>query len=161
MKTLIVYYSKTGNTQLIAETLAKDLNADLEELTEIQPKKGILGWLIAGKDATLQKSAPINELKLNPKNYDLVIIGTPIWAWNVSPPVRSFLQKYKQNLKQVAFFATMGGSGDKRAFSHMTKLLDLTPIATTSELDNKMKHGDFKSKLGNFTEIIKKKINIG
>lgn len=154
MKTLVVYYSRTGNTKIIAETIAKDLAADLEEITEIQPKTGIIGWLVAGKDATLQKSTPINALKHQVTNYDLVIIGTPVWSWNMSPPVRSFLQKYKQNLKQVAFFATMGGNGDQRAFTGMTKLTGLTPLATVALLERKIKRNDFKTSLLGFTEII-------
>ena len=155
MKTLVIYYSRTGNTKIIAEIIAKNLAADLEEITEIQPKTGIIGWLIAGKDATLQKSTPINDLKHQVADYDLVVIGTPVWSWNMSPPVRSFLQKYKQDLKQVAFFTTMGGNGDQRTFSHMTALSGLTPLATVALLESKIKRSDFKTSLQNLIETLK------
>lgn len=156
MKTLVVFYSKTGNTKIIAEELAKNFSADLEELTETQPKEGFLGMIIAGKDAILQQGSAINDLKHQVANYDLVIIGTPVWAWTMANPVRSFIEKYKQNLKHVAFFATMGGSGDQRAFSHMEKLSGLTPTATASFIDTKIKKGDFKTALLNFIENIRK-----
>lgn len=150
MKTLVVYYSKTGYTRNIAKELAQNLNADLEELAETHPKEGIVGMILAGKDAALQQSTPINDLKHQVADYDLVVIGTPIWAWTMANPVRSFLEKHKANLKKVAFFATMGNSGEKRAFSHMEKLSGLTPIATIAFLDSKIKSGDFKAGLTEF-----------
>ncbi len=158
MKTLVIYYSKTGNTQLVAKELAHDLTADLEELTEIHPKEGIIGMIIAGKDAALQKSTPINDLKHLVTDYDLVIIGTPIWAWTMANPIRCFLEQHRQNLKKIAFFATMGGNGDKRTFLHMEKLSGLAPIATLSLIDNKIKKGDFKTSL---MEFEKKILSIG
>jgi len=150
MKTLVVYYSKTGNTRLVAKELAQNLSADLEELADAHPKEGIVGMIIAGKDAALQNSTAINDLKHQITDYDLVIIGTPIWAWTMANPIRGFFEKYKQNLKKVAFFSTMGNSGDKRAFSHMEKLSGLTPIATISFIDSKIKNGEFKTALTEF-----------
>jgi flavodoxin len=150
MKALVVYYSKTGNTRLVAKELAQNLNADLEELTETQPKEGIIGMIVAGTGAALQNSTPINDLKHQVADYDLVIIGTPIWAWTMSNPIRGFFEKNKQNLKKVAFFATMGNSGDKRTFSHMEKLSGLVPVTTISLIDSKVKKGDFKTELADF-----------
>jgi flavodoxin len=152
MKTLVVYYSKTGNTQTVAKELAQNLSADLEVLTETKPKEGIVGMILAGKDAALQNSTPINDLKNKTDDYDLVVIGTPIWAWTMSNPIRSFFEKHKQGLKKVAFFATMGNSGDKRAFSHMEKLSGLTPAATISFQDAKVKNGEFKTGLAEFVK---------
>lgn len=156
MKTLIVYYSKTGNTKAVAKELAQNLNADLEELTEIQSKAGIVGMLIAGKDAMFEKSTAINDLKLKLSDYDLVIIGTPIWMWTMSNPIRGFIEKYKTDLKKVAFFATMGSSGDKRTFSQMEKLSGLTPVATVAVTEGKVKKGEFKGDLATFIETVKK-----
>ncbi len=150
MKTLVVYYSKTGNTGTVAKELAQTMSAEIEEVIETKPKEGIVGMIIAGKDAALQNSTPINDLKHNVADYDLVVIGTPIWAWTMANPIRAFLEKNKPNLKKVAFFATMGNSGDKRAFSHMEKLSGLIPAAAISFIDGKVKNGEFKTALAEF-----------
>jgi flavodoxin len=150
MKTLVVYYSKTGNTGTVAKELAQNISAEVEELTETKPKEGVVGMILAGKDAALQNSTPINDVKHQVADYDLVIIGTPIWAWTMANPVRAFIEKHKKDIKKVAFFATMGNSGDKRAFSHMEKLSGLTPTATISFLDGKIKNGEFKTGLTEF-----------
>jgi len=159
MKILVVYYSKSGNTKIVAQELAQNLGADIEEITESQPKEGVIGYIFACKNAALQTSTPINDIKRQITEYDLVIIGTPIWAWTMANPIRSFLEKYKQNLKQISFFATMGGSGDKRAFLHMEKLSGLIPAATIAFADSKIKSGGFKADLQNFVDGIKKKFN--
>ncbi len=150
MKTLVVYFSKTGNTATVAKELAQILSADLETLAETKPKEGIVGMILAGKDAALQNSTPINDLKNNITNYDLVVVGTPVWAWTMSNPIRAFFEKHKKDLKKVAFFATMANMGDKRAFSHMEKLSGLAPAATISFVDSKIKNGEFKTGLAEF-----------
>lgn len=156
MKILIVYYSHTGNTEIIAKELAQNLNCDLEKITEKNPRSGVIGMILAGKDAALQKSSATNEIQHQIADYDLVIIGTPVWAWNISNPIRGFLEKHKQNIKKTAFFATMGGSGDKRAFSQMEKILGFSPTATIAFIDRAVKKGDFKENLIRFAENIKK-----
>lgn len=152
MKTLVVYYSKTGNTGIVAKELAQTLSAEIEQIVETQPKEGIVGMILAGKDAALQNSTPITELKNKVADYDLVVIGTPIWAWTMANPIRAFIEKNKKDLKKIAFFATMGNSGDKRAFSHMEKLSGLTPAATISFVDSKVKNGEFKTGLAEFSK---------
>jgi flavodoxin len=159
MKTLIVFYSRTGNTKAVAKELAQNLNADLEEITETKPREeGVIGKIILSKDAILQNEVSINDLKRQIADYDLVVIGTPIWAWNMANPIRSFLNKYKQDLslKKVAFFATMGSNGDGRAFIQMEKLIDLSPVATIAFTDGQIKDGNFKTNL----VIFEKKISI-
>ena len=103
--------------------------------------------MIAGKDATLKRETKI-RFKKDPEKYDLVIIGTPIWAWTITPAVRAYLNQNKENLKEkkLAFFCTMGGSGDKGAFSEMEKLthksisyLALTTKEVIKEEFNKVK----------------------
>jgi flavodoxin len=115
MKILIVYYSKTGNTKKIAKEIAKNLNADLDEIKDLQYQ----GWNVLGK-VMFKKETKI-KYKKNPLKYDLVIVGTPVWAWNITPPVRTYLNKNKSKIKKVAFFCTYGGNSGK-TFESMEKL---------------------------------------
>jgi len=78
MKTLIVYHTRTGNAKFIAETIAAELGADIEEVIDLKSRQGKLGWLSAGRDAMREKEAEISQTKRTPTDYDLIIIGQPI-----------------------------------------------------------------------------------
>ncbi len=124
MKTLIAYYSRTGNTKQVAETLAEKLDADIDEIKDMKDRSGIVGWLMGGKDAFRENTTEI-AFKKDPKDYDLVVIGTPVWAGTMTPAVRMYL---KNNFKKVAFFCTYGGSEGK-TFAEMQKI-SKKPVAT-------------------------------
>lgn len=129
-KILIVYYSRTATTKKLAESLAEKLGADVEEIKDTVSRNGGMGYLRSGKDATLRKLTVLEKSEKNPTDYDLVVIGTPIWSWNMSVPVRTYITENKDKFPEVAFFCTMGGSGDKRAFAEMSEIIGKKPVAT-------------------------------
>ena len=59
----------------------------------------------------------------SPEDFDLLLVGTPVWARGPTPAVQSFLSSVNLNGKPVALFCTMGGMGDARTFDQMKKLL--------------------------------------
>jgi flavodoxin len=152
MSTLIVYYSRTGHTRTIARELADALSADLEGIRETKSRTGMMGYLSAGKDATLKKAMPIEPTSINPSTYDLVIIGTPVWAFTMASGIRTWLTEHGKDLKKVAFFATMGGRGDERTFAHMQELCGQAPIATATFIDKKIAKGEYKEDLDTFVK---------
>ena len=142
MKSLIVYYSRTGTTKKVADKLADKLKADKEEIIDFKNRKGAVGYIIGGKDAMTKKLTKINELKKNPENYDLLIIGTPVWAFTMAPAIRTFLIKIKDYNKKIALFFTAGSSGMKKTLTQMKELLPKSKLTatlalTTSEVVNK------------------------
>ena len=87
MKILIAYYSKTGNTATIAKKIAEELNADLDK--------------IEFKEENLE----INFEK-NPDDYDFLILGSPVQAFNLHPAMKKYLEQNKEAVGRVAFFCT-------------------------------------------------------
>jgi flavodoxin len=106
MNILTVYYSRSGNTKKVAETISNTIGGDLEEITESRSRAGPLGFLLSGREAQGEITSTINSLKYDPSNYDLLIIGTPIWAGKISSPVRTYLKKVVGKTNKVAYFAT-------------------------------------------------------
>ncbi len=161
-KILVVYFSRSGNTESVASLIASKLNADSEKLIEQGTDwEGVWGYLKAGKAAWQETATSIEKLKKNPKDYDLVVIGTPIWAWNMTPAIRSFLTVYKDDLKKVAFFATEGGSGHEKAFKNMETLTGKAPVATAAVLEKEVKKGDtMREKVATLATEIKKALGI-
>ena len=109
MKSLVVYYSRTGNAKFVAETIAAEIGSDLEEIVDLKKRSGILGFLIGGFDATRGKKTEIAETKKSIEEYELVIVGTPVWNSRPTPAVKTYLQKNKFSGKRIAVFATLSG----------------------------------------------------
>jgi len=128
MKTLVVYYSRTGHTRSVAQKIAEILHADLDEIIDKKNRSGMVGYLKAGKDAMTKANADIGY-KLNPTDYDMVVIGTPIWGFTMTPALRTYLTAHSNSIKKVAFFATSGGSEFNKTAGEM-ELLSKQPVAT-------------------------------
>lgn len=130
MKTLIVYYSRTGVTKKVAELLKQKLNCDIEEIIDTKNRQGPIGYITGGRDAMKEILTEIKPTEKNPADYDLVIIGTPVWASNMAPAIRTYITAQKDKLKKVAFLVTYGGSGLEKTFKRMGDSAGTQPIAT-------------------------------
>ena len=118
-KTLIVYYSATGNTKEVAEEMAEDLNADIFEIVPSAPYTlEDLDWT----DDNSRVSREYNDESLRDvelenttvpfwDSYDTVLIGYPIW-WGIAAwPVSSFVEANDFTGKTVIPFCTSSSSG--------------------------------------------------
>jgi len=142
MKVLIAYYSRTGNTRKVAEKLWNKLGCDLIKVTDGINRKGLWGYFTAGREAIASETTEIDEIR-DVDKYDMVIIGTPIWAYSMSSPIRSFLDKYKKHLRKVAFFCTMGSLGSVETFLEMERMCGKKPVATLEFTSGNVKKNKF------------------
>ena len=156
MNCLVVYYSKTGLTRKVGESVSDLLQCDREELFEQKRYKGMSGYVSMGLEGILKKRVDIKEPVKDPANYDLVIIGTPIWCMSLSSPVRSYLFRHRGRFKAVAFFATQGSIGSVNAFKEMEKISGKKPVSTM-EIDRRDKlDGECICKVKEFADEIKR-----
>ncbi|MFA5796510.1 MAG: flavodoxin [Candidatus Woesearchaeota archaeon] len=157
MKTLVLYYSRTGLTKKVAGLLATKLSADIDEIIDGKNRKGAIGYFFAGKDATLKNITDI-KWKKNPAVYDLIIIGGPVWAWNITPAIRTYLLMHKDALqeKKLAFFATQGSSGADGKFKVMQEILEKEPLATMTINGKDFKNDRIEEKAGEFIAALQK-----
>ena len=109
MKALVVYYSRTGNTKSVAEEIAAELGADVDEVVDLKKREGRMGYLSASIDATSNRETNISETKKNPADYDLIVIGTPVWFYSPSSAIRTYIAKHDVSGKNVALFFTCNG----------------------------------------------------
>lgn len=155
MKALVVYFSRTGTTKKVASAIAKILKCDMDEITEPKSRKGIAGYLRSGKESMKKIIPSINPAKKNPASYDILIIGTPIWGWTVSSPVRAYLSQNKDKIKKTAYFCTMGGSGSKNAFQEMEIICSKKPVATLELTTAEVNKQDYTDKLKKFMDKLR------
>ncbi|MBN1175255.1 flavodoxin family protein [Candidatus Woesearchaeota archaeon] len=154
-KTLIINYSRSGTTNLLAKKLAEKLGADVEEIIDKTSRGGALGYIIGGRDAILKKTTLIEPLKKDFSKYELVIIGTPNWAGTITPAIRTVLMQNKKNLKKVAFFQTRGGDNDQKVFEAMQEVLNAKPLATLGMKTKEVRKGENEDKIDDFVKKIK------
>ena len=127
--TLVVYYSLTGNTRQIPETIAAANNADLEVIKDTFNRNRGLGRPRSAIEGLLGLRGSIAPPERDPGEYDLVVVGTPVWAGRLSSPVRAYLSQQRALLGRVAFFCTQGGIGGKWALQNMATVSGRRPIA--------------------------------
>ena len=127
---LLVYYSRSGHTRRLAEQIAEHCGADIEEIVDRVGRRGVLGYLRSMFEALLRIPAPIEPNLRSPRNYDTVIVGSPVWAGQVPSPVRSYLRRNRGRFRRVAFFCSHRGSGYRRVLQHLATLSGRGAVAT-------------------------------
>ena len=97
MKNLIVYYSFDGNTRLVAQAMAEATGADMLELKALgQPKhRGFLKYFWGGRQVMMKEKPALLPLDKNLQDYDLLLIGTPVWAFSYAPALATFFLQSK------------------------------------------------------------------
>jgi len=152
MRILVVFYSRTGNIRRVAEAIAERLKADMEEIRDARSRSGMLGFLRSGYEALAGKLPKIQQVSRSPSEYDLVLIGSPVWVGKLSSPMRSYLTLYGRSIKQTAFFCTCK-SDEGRAFKEM-EALSKKPIATLCIREKEIKSGEYIRKIEEFIKSL-------
>ena len=124
-KKLVIYYSFEGSTKFIAQTIAQTLKADLLELKPVKEihSKGFMKYFWGGRQVVMKIKPPLETLDKNPNDYDVIIIGTPVWAWSFAPPLLTFFSQIKLTNKKIALFCCHEGQSGKTLAKMEKKLL--------------------------------------
>jgi menaquinone-dependent protoporphyrinogen IX oxidase len=158
-RVLVVYYSRTRRTERLAHAICNNLEirglrCDLEPLREPIGRHGLFGYLRSVVDAALARTCPILPLTHKPENYDVVIVGTPVWSGSMSTPVRAFLSANAGRLKNIALFLTYKTPRIDEVFAQMEALASRPAIAQLMVRWPELSSGDYKRELRPFVEQI-------
>jgi flavodoxin len=155
MRALVAYYSRTGTTRKVGQRISTFLGCDVEEIHDIKNRSGIVGWIRAGRDAQRGNLTTLEKVKNDPAIYDVVVIGTPVWASTLSTPIRTYISQYKGSFRKVAFFCTQSGNKES-PFNEMELLCEKKPIAILTLLRKQEVESDqYAEKIDNFVSKIK------
>ena len=150
MKSLIAYYSRTNTTKKLAEEIAGKVDADIEEIIPKVNYQGKIGYARGGKDAIREKIIDLEPLKYNPQDYDVVYLGTPVWAGKASTPLISYIKQNEGKFSNVKFFVTAGGSGQDSTLKQMEKFVSIKPLSTLELTTKEVKKDLYQDKLNEF-----------
>lgn len=143
LKKLVIFYSFEGNTRFIAEGIKNIVGADLLEL---KPKKdvntkGFMKYVWGGTQVMMGKKPELVSFDKNPNDYDMLFIGTPIWASRYTPAINAFLDKMQIKGKKVALYCCHAGGGNGKAFTMLNEQLKNNEILGSIEFRDPLKHG--------------------
>lgn len=130
MKTLIVYYTLESNTHYAAKKIASLLDTDMLRIKPVKtyPRKGFRKFLWGGKSAVMAETPELEPYTFDASAYDRIVFGFPVWAGNVTPPLRTFIKENDLSGKRFAAFACQSGAGAEKAFEKLKTALGIREL---------------------------------
>lgn len=158
MKTLIVYYSLEGNTEYAANKIAEVCEFDALRLVPVKeyPASGFKKFFWGGKSAVMAETPELEPYTFDADSYDRIVFGFPVWAGNVTPPIRTFVKDNDLKGKRIAAFACQSGAGAEKAFAKLKEAIGINQLEAELVLidpkvrqnaENDRKINDFCAKL--------------
>lgn len=150
MKALVTYYSYSGNTDKIARMFGKILQAKGEVHTQrLKLKneiKSFIGQCAAARRG--EKALLEDGVKFDVSSYDLVLIGSPVWAFKPTPAVNTFLNDLSgaSGKRAIVLLTSGSGLGVSACFKHIRKALEAKGVSKIDEInipDRKNSDSDF------------------
>jgi flavodoxin len=127
MKTIIVYYSYSGNNEALAKKLKSRFGCDIVKLEEKKKGTGMTIML----DLLFKREAKIQEPDVYLEDYKKVIFIAPIWDAKVATPLTAYLKKEKEKIRSYAFITLCGGRPGQtlKIVEQLRELIGKKPIA--------------------------------
>jgi flavodoxin len=138
MKSIVVYFSLEGHTRFVADIIAKETGADVFELRPVKEyvKTGFGKYFWGGKSVMFNEKPKLETPLPDFSAYDVIYIGTPIWASSFTPPINTFLADSNLQSKKLMLFACHAGGGAEKCFGKITaRLKECKVIGTVAFTD--------------------------
>ena len=129
-KILIAYYSKTGNTEILANVIRGFVGGDLFRIEPVNkyPESYQETLKISKIEIDNHQKPQITKSVEMIDKYNVIFVGTPNWYSTMAPPVATFLSQHNLSQKKVIPFATHGGGGEAHC------LLDIGKMSTNADV---------------------------
>ena len=104
MKKLFIYYSYSGNGELVAQKM-QEKGYDIRKVETIKklPKSFFFAMMSGGFQAGVKMKAKLKEFNFDVSSYDEVVIGSPIWNGRFPPAINTVLTKVNFEGKELSF----------------------------------------------------------
>ncbi len=121
---LVIYYSRSGNTEAMAREIARKFQADIVKIEAKSYTLDFKGWINANLDAWNQNPAVIDPETIDLSNYSLIILGSPIWYFRPAPPLWSFVEKNNFQGRAVVLFNTFNSRFKSEEIREFQELIE-------------------------------------
>lgn len=112
-ESLVVYFSRSGNTENVAKSIQSQTNSDIFEMVPVTPYSDDYDTVadVAQEEQSSNARPAISETIENIQQYDVIYVGFPIWWGDMPMILYTFFDTYDLSEKTIAPFCTSGGSG--------------------------------------------------
>lgn len=117
-RTLVVYFSETGNTQKLAKEISDQVGGDFKRIETVVPYPSgseLFDYTEAERDN--DERPELKDLDINIEDYDTIFVGYPIWWYTLPMPLYTFFDEYAFSGKTIIPFNTHNGSGNGGTYS--------------------------------------------
>ena len=158
MHSVVVVYSRTGNTLKVAKVLAGMLGAELVQIGCGRRYDGAFGFLRGVVDSVLRRDPPIEVADVTAGPDDLVVIAAPMWAGRAAAPLTSFLARRPKSAGRVALVLTHGGSDPGKAFDEVERQVGAPLLARLAIREADVKADRFADGLAEFVRRVRNRV---
>lgn len=151
MKIAIVYYSLSGNTEFVAKKIQEKTGASLLSIDceKKYPTGPVTKFIWGGRSSVMEEQPKLKPYTFNLEEYDHIVIGSPNWARNVVPPIRTFVvENPGLKNKKISAFVCQSGRGEQKVFAKIKEILGIESFENEMCLidpkDNKDKNAEEK-----------------
>jgi hypothetical protein len=133
---VIVFVTRDGHSRALAMDLGRRLGAAVYEIVDKVNRKGLVGWIRSGYQASRGEATPISDPAPVLRGIRDLILVQPLWAGAVCPPLRSWLRAHIRELSavRISLLASKGGSSGKPLRAKFeAEFLPLAAFATIKE----------------------------
>lgn len=123
-KALIIFYSRTGKTKKVSETISKTLGCTIQEIKDLKDRTGIRGYIGGMIDVRKNPITSISPKVVDLKDYDMLFIGSPIWGMKFAPAITTFLNSTDFKGKEVILFATTSARIKQAVIDEYSELIN-------------------------------------
>jgi hypothetical protein len=137
MKKLFIYYSLTGNGDIVSDVF-KDRGYDIRKVKtkDKYPKNKFLMILTGGYKASFNKKDELLDFDTDISKYDRVVIGSPIWNDRLSAPINTVISLLDLNNKDVSFVFYSASGKAKHAMDKVKNLFGVDSIVLKEPKNN-------------------------
>jgi hypothetical protein len=110
--TVVLYVTRDGHSRALALDLGARLKAEVLEIGDLVKRRGLLGWIRSGRQASMLAATPIKEPAFDLASVRTVVLVQPVWASAICPPIRTWLNSNAGKLvgKRIALLASAYGT---------------------------------------------------
>jgi hypothetical protein len=149
-RVLVVVYSYTGISRRLAQQLCAQRGWQMAEIAEEQPRRGASGTCRCVLDSLLRRRPAIRYDGPSPRNFDAVVLVSPVWLGRLAGPMRSFVVRRQDHLPGVAVISVAGGRGEFDVVAEIADLIGEEPIISADFTAREVEDGTCAGRLWTF-----------
>jgi flavodoxin len=119
----VIFYSRTGNTRIVAEVIRETLGLPLQEIKDLKDRSGFFGFIGGMIDVRKNPITTISPETVNLDGNEVLFIGSPIWGMKFAPAITTFLEGADFSEKKVILFTTTSSRMKETAFDEYSELI--------------------------------------